>query len=158
MKRLFAAITVIAVSVLSVSAFAQTTDKNATTCSNNNDCHRNHFNSESKAKACNPFEGLNLTEQQQAALKAIPCPRETMKTAQAQCRNKNNGNQCAGTDRCLSAKEAKANYLKEVKKVLTAEQYVQFLENNFINRRPGHKTGNRPQGKHHRHNHANCNR
>lgn len=73
-----------------------------------------------------PFEGLNLTEAQQAKVKAIPTPKAVMKAAKKTDAAKN-------VDRKAYAKTVRQDYLKEVKSVLTADQYTQFLENMYVN-------------------------
>lgn len=89
------------------------------------------------AKACNPFEGLNLTEQQQTSLKAIPTPCEVMKAAKKTARdNSNEAKNLEPGKRAQLVKTVRADYLKQVKQVLTPEQYTQFLENAFVNQRP----------------------
>lgn len=67
------------------------------------------------AKIC-PFDGLNLTEKQQADLKAL-CPAKPSKEERRAAR-------------CENRRE----YLAKVKAILTPEQYVQFLENSYVNR------------------------
>lgn len=67
------------------------------------------------------FEGLNLTDEQKAAIKAIKRPMVNYDSIQ---------------------RAARLNYLKQLKQVLTPEQYMQFLENNFAN-----QEGPRYQGK-----------
>ncbi|MDE6382838.1 MAG: hypothetical protein K2K79_00620 [Paramuribaculum sp.] len=97
---------------------------------------------------CNPFEGLNLTDQQTEALKAIPNPRQVMKAAKQQ----------ADTTVCprTMMQNVRRNYLDQVKQVLTPEQYTQFLENFYVKQMPmkgkkDKKDGQRPQGKNGKH-------
>lgn len=93
---------------------------------------------DTRQQAFNPFEGLNLTEQQATAIKAIPNPREVMKEAVKNDSQKK-------TDIRTLARTVRADYLKSVKGVLTPEQYMQFLENSYMNnvasgaQRPGQK-------------------
>ncbi len=152
MKKTVSSLLIATMSLCSVSAFAQ-----AKTQECNNDCKKECTTECAKPekcrkgdkKTCNPFEGLNLTEQQQAALKAIPCPREVMKASRQQC--KDNKTECNKADRRKMSKDIKLNYLKQVKSVLTPEQYVQFLENNFVNQgfhKAGRNHGNRHHNKH----------
>ena len=80
-----------------------------------------------KQRACqapNPFEGLNLTEAQKTKL-------DDLRKAHTD-QNKTYRKQAADARRDES-KARKQNYLNDVKAVLTPEQYVQFLENQFIN-------------------------
>lgn len=75
------------------------------------------------------FEGLNLTEQQQASLQQIPTPGETLKAA----REQNTDQQMNGETHALFVKSVFTDYLDKVKGVLSAEQYTQFLENFYVN-------------------------
>lgn len=95
-------------------------------------------------QAPNPFEGLNLTADQQAKLKEIPTPRQVAKTA-AQGTDKAAGQKANAKAGCLISKDIRANYLREIRTVLTPEQYLQFLENNYIN---GAMKGPKHDGKH----------
>ena len=114
----------------------------------------------------NPFEGLNLTPEQQTALEALrpqkgQCPgdkaqcseakpdckdkaqcdkKDCKKADKAKC-DKKDGKKCdkkegvSREDRAADMKARRAEYLGKVKEILTPEQYVQFLENNFSPRR-----------------------
>ncbi len=84
------------------------------------------------AQRCyNPFEGLGLTADQQKKIDEL----------KADCKQKRDRDRAAGmqqkkdeiSKRRAQAKESRAKYLKDVKSILTPEQYVQFLENNFVN-------------------------
>lgn len=81
------------------------------------------------AKAmANPFDGLNLTEKQQSELKALQeeCKAERQKIA----KQKKDERKQIKEQRKNNAKE----YLAKIKGILTPEQYVQFLENAFLNK------------------------
>ncbi|MCM1483158.1 MAG: hypothetical protein NC043_02405 [Muribaculaceae bacterium] len=99
---------------------------------------RKDGNNKGARQAMNPFEGLNLTEQQAIAIKAIPNPREVMKEAVKNDTQKK-------TDIRTLARTVRADYLNSVKGVLTPQQYLQFLENSYMNniqggpQRPGQK-------------------
>lgn len=84
-----------------------------------------------KAKA-NPFEGLNLSEKQQAELKALRegCKAERQKIAAQEKAEKKEMRE--------QRKKDNKEYLDKIKGILTPEQYVQFLENAYLNQ------GNRP--------------
>ncbi len=97
-------------------------------------------------KACNPFEGINLTQKQQESLKAIPCPAQVMKDTRKQCAD---SAKCDRNKARELRKNTRENYLKQVKTVLSAEQYTQFLENYYKNQhpqRPDHKKGMKGKG------------
>lgn len=93
------------------------------------------------ARVCNPFEGLNLTADQQSKLKAIPTPKAVMKAARKDKLEN-------GTNPRDFVRTVRRDYLSEVKQVLTADQYVQFLENNYVNQAGKQKQGMKaPNGK-----------
>ncbi|MDE6288917.1 MAG: hypothetical protein K2M00_09060 [Muribaculaceae bacterium] len=110
-------------------------------CSQEQSCRGNR--PERKANRPNPFEGITLSPEQQTALSAIenqrPGRAQVDSTARAQARQ--------------ARKEARRNYLNQVKEVLTPDQYVTFLENiamqhgNRGNRhaRQDMRQGNRPR-------------
>lgn len=144
MKKKFLGLAVAAIAVVSFSASAQTEcTPQCTNDRNNTECRR-----QPKKNACvNPFEGMNLTDAQQAQLRQL---------------NENRRNQCrqARTDKkqkCDSARTAcRRAYLDQVKAIVGPEQYVVFLENVYVNtpRAKAHhgKRGDRNKGKRH-----NCN-
>ena len=83
-----------------------------------------------RPQAVNPFEGLNLTEQQQTALKSL---------AEEQKAEMNKNREADKADRQKEMKnrkeemsKARQNYLAKIKEILTPEQYCQFLENNYL--------------------------
>lgn len=76
----------------------------------------------------NLFQGLNLTEQQQAAIAQIPNPREVMKAARENAKD-DQGEKMSKEMRESFVKNVRMDYLKSIKGVLSADQYVQFLEN-----------------------------
>lgn len=70
--------------------------------------------------APNPFEGINLTAEQQTAINNIQqqCSREGQRCDSA-----------ARAQRRQARRESRRDYLNQIKSVLTPEQYVTFLEN-----------------------------
>lgn len=92
------------------------------------------------AKVYNSFAGLNLTADQQSKLKVIPTPKAVMKAAKKDKLEN-------GVNPRDFARTVRQDYLSQVKQVLTADQYVQFLENNYVNQPAKQKQGNKaPQG------------
>lgn len=77
-------------------------------------------------QACaNLFEGMNLTAEQQSQLKALtPCNSNKKREDRKERRE--------------AAQTARKEYLAKVKSILTPEQYVQFLENSYLNMAPRH--------------------
>lgn len=95
--------------------------------------------------AC-PFEGIQLTDAQKAKLAEIKAPGQQQMEARRDAKAERRLN------RDSIAKADRSNYLTNVKAVLTPEQYVQFLENTFVNqpnqpapgRNGGMRGGDRP--------------
>lgn len=99
-------------------------------------------------KKASPFDGLNLSEKQQAELKAL---RDGCKAERAKIAAKEKADR---KEMVEQRKKDQKEYLGKIKEILTPEQYVQFLENCYLNNgigRPfghhGDKKGMRP-GKH----------
>lgn len=105
-------------------------------------------------KAHNPFEGLNLTAEQQAKLDALKNECMQQKKAAKEAKESDK------TARKQQAKDARAQQLAKIKAILTPEQYVTFLENNFLNKdgkmgkgemaKKGHRDGKDMQKKENR--------
>ncbi len=142
MKKKVLSLALAAIVSIGFTSFAQTSgncpagsDKNCVVkdkkcCDKKKNCNKKCGDNCSR-KCAGPFEGLNLTEQQKSALANIPNPRQVMKAA---CDN-NNGKQGTPEMRRDVARNVMLDYLKKVKGVLTPEQYVQFLENSYVNGR-----------------------
>lgn len=128
--------------MFSLSSFAQTSEKNcrgsgkcvkSEKCEGEKECKKagkkEGKNGEMK-KCANPFAGIELTADQQTKLNAIPTPGAVMKASKTE----NTSKQVNPRE---FAKTVRLDYLKQVQQVLTPAQYVKFLENNFVNQRPG---------------------
>lgn len=139
MKKNVIAGAMLAIAVIfgSSSAFAQDQNKCEKQCTSKEQCNRGP--KEGK-QAFNPFEGLNLTPEQQTRLDALKAECKAAKAdikkdaAQKKEQVKKEARQ--------GRNEMKAQMLQKVKAILTPEQYVQFLENAFVN------NGNGPRMKH----------
>ncbi|MCM1522394.1 MAG: hypothetical protein NC039_07060 [Muribaculaceae bacterium] len=138
MKKIILGTTILLSSLFAGQAFAQTTAAQDAACPANQE------------QTCNlptcPFDGLNLTAEQQAQLKEIsPCTKDkTDKKDKKEARE----------ERRKARETARKDYLNKVKAILTPEQYVQFLENNYVQQAPKHQVrpdgkgnGHRPDGK-----------
>lgn len=91
------------------------------------------------AKDNNPkmFEGLNLTEAQQTQIHELT---KNCAEKRKECKDQKQAGR----------KECKAEMLAQLKTILTPEQYVQFLENSFLNGNngaPGRAKGQKPANK-----------
>lgn len=86
-----------------------------------------------------PFESLNLTDQQKAKImdlkKAEVEQKKQLAEQKKQLREKKRAEAKAKKDaRKQSIAKERRDYLAKIKQILTPEQYVQFLENNFVNK------------------------
>lgn len=98
-------------------------------CCDGKDCNGKCGDNCTRKCCVGPFEGLNLTEPQKSALADIPNPRQVMKAA----RDNNKGKKESPEMRRDVTRNIMLDYLKQVKGVLTHEQYMQFLENSYVN-------------------------
>lgn len=96
----------------------------------------------------NPFEGLDLTAEQQNQIN------ELQKTLRPEKKDKMKKEGLSDEQKKELRKEMKANqenirekYLEGVKNILTPEQYAQFLENSAKNNAPGNLQLNKKGGK-----------
>lgn len=153
MKKVFSSLLIAAMAMTGVSAMAQTDNNTCNgpqNCNVQTECTRRADCGKKGPRTC-AFEGLQLTEQQQTALKAIPTPGQSIKALKDQGKQARKDQQKADrAARCQAVKDIRANYLKSVKEVLTPEQYVQFLENSYVNQLPGDRKGHHNNGKHDR--------
>ncbi|MDE6378124.1 MAG: hypothetical protein K2K72_05210 [Duncaniella sp.] len=86
----------------------------------------------------NPFEGLNLSEQQLADLKALAdAKKEKMKQQQEEAKNQQKEGKAPDMQERKAQAEAqlqeRKDELAKIKAILTPEQYVQYLENAYLN-------------------------
>ena len=119
------------------TTFAQQPANTSACCPNGNNAKQCDVKGR-KACAPNPFEGLNLTAEQQTKVDALKAEcKAGREKAQA---DKKADRQKQRNDRADARKAQRTEMLAKVKAILTPEQYVQFLENNFVN------GDNAPQG------------
>ena len=93
-----------------------------------------------RRQAPNPFEGLDLTADQQAKLDQL---KKDCKAARQECKKENKEARKALADSCKAAGcKVRSEQLAKIKEILTPEQYVKFLENSFLmNGGPAGKPG-----------------
>lgn len=138
MKKQLITLAFAAVGFISMNAFAQAPSNNEGKArrANNPECVNpaqcaNHNECKAQCPVCNPFEGLNLTDAQKTKLEAIPCPRKVAQEMRQAAKADS-----IKTDKVAvkaMRKDIRSNYLRQVKEVLSADQYVTFLENYFVN-------------------------
>ncbi len=156
MKKTILALAVMAVSIVSVPAFAQKkgnakgvqcTEQCTDNAKCNEQCKPGDCNDKCEPATCGKkkcngprtmcvFEGLNLTDAQKQQLKDVKKPGKRMAEQDAQQR----------ADRAKQMRAAKAAYLQDVKAILTPDQYVEFLENSNLSA-PAFKKAPGKQGK-----------
>ncbi|MDE5568959.1 MAG: Spy/CpxP family protein refolding chaperone [Muribaculaceae bacterium] len=112
--------------------------KQATECTKQKKCDKEC------RKVMNPFEGLNLTAEQQTKLDALKqnCPMK----ADRQKVDKQDKKDMK-SEMMAKRVQCKRDFLAQVKNILTPEQYVQFLENSFVNGQNRHGKMDHHKGK-----------
>lgn len=142
MKKKFLGIALIAMSLVSFTGVAQnTTDNNSTVNVENvtgkkadkKDAKKGKrkFDKQCSPKCVNPYEGLNLTDAQKTQLQALNTKRMEQRKEQAQARKSEK--QRNDSTRLEARKNARKEYLEEVKAIIGPDQYVVFLENMYVN-------------------------
>ncbi len=132
-KKLIVAALGLCVLVATPAAFAQTSG---------NDNGKKELKADKRggkrgAEAPNPFEGLNLTADQQTKLEALKKECKEARMAKAETRQKQ-AQERKNVNR-EEAKKARTEELARIKAILTPEQYVKFLENSYLTGRHGKK-------------------
>lgn len=121
MKKLIVALAAVAMT----GGFAAKADVCRQECENNNKC----VNAECPAAKCVqperkgacPFDNLNLTDAQKEQFKALRAKKAEACKAQKAAKKQ-------------AKSECRRAELAEIKAILTPEQYVQFLENSYVQR------------------------
>lgn len=126
MKKKFLGIALIAMSLVSFTSVAQNTTDN-----NSAKIEKVKRQKCDKASCVNPFEGLNITEAQKTQLQALNTKRMEQRKQQAQARKADK--QRNDSTRMEARKNARKEYLEEVKAIIGPDQYVVFLENMYVN-------------------------
>ncbi|MDE7388130.1 MAG: hypothetical protein K2M97_02625 [Muribaculaceae bacterium] len=89
-----------------------------------------------KMQKC-PFEGLNLSDAQKEQLKQL---QESRRAEFAKQKNaKKEAKKAAKDQKVADRKQVRRDHLAKIKAILTPEQYVTFLENNFVDGGRHHK-------------------
>lgn len=154
MKKIFVSMIMAAAMIAGGSAYAQSVSDGSTGASVQKEKMEKgkKANKENKAKKgvmvekkaarpqFNPFDGVQLTDDQQQRLQLLQQGLGPVKlTPEQQAKIKENKNLSDAEKKQLKEErkakqlEKKKNYLKGVKEILTPDQYVIFLENFYIN-------------------------
>ena len=155
MKKKILALALALGALSAMPAVAQNQNPEAPTCTQaectqKKDCPKQKASKQLKGKkqqAVNPFEGLNLSAEQQAAVKQLNDKRnEARKQFRAQLKSEK-GDSVQRPD----FKQERRDYLNQLKGILTPEQYIGYLENCVLNQNPmgapgkgNFRAGNRP--------------
>lgn len=144
MKKTFLSIAVLLASIAGVSASAQTPADATAAAAAKTECNKGR--AAKGAPAYNPFAGLNLTEQQQSQLQTLKTQMKDAKAKDAKTKEAAKAEKQAQKKQKMEARvQARRDYLAKVKNILTPEQYVQFLENSYVDqglKQPGGRHGN----------------
>lgn len=146
MKRKIFSLLFVTISTIMFSSYAQGHTTNDTTQACEKCCKFDKKGKQHKMRHFNPFEGIELSDVQKEQLKNLHQKRrENMKDFR---NKKNEGDTC----KIKSPREMRRKQLDELKNILTPEQYVQYLENSFINQTGKYlrKPHNRRHYKHHK--------
>ncbi len=132
MKKKIFSIALVLAGMMGTTAIAQTPSSNTTPAAKEQGCPACP-----RGKQYNPIEGLNLTDKRQNDLKAL---RESRK---ADIKKEMSDKKADRKAMREQAQKNRKDYLAKIKGILTAEQYVQFLENSYLNNRAGVGSNNR---------------
>lgn len=147
MKKKFLCLALVAMSFVTFSSMAQSS---ATTtgaamnikenvCANRADCKQ-------KRACINLFEGIDLTEAQQAKLQELNTKQRAAREESFKARK--DTKQRMDSSRMADRRASRKSYLEEVKAIIGPEQYVVFLENFYVN--GGNNKPSFAKGKHSR--------
>lgn len=170
MKKTILSLAILLASSAGISAFAQTPARNAQSTTTVTEAKASEGE---RKQAHDPFEGLNLTDQQKSQLKDLNPYLSKEKAEEILAKGKSGREQILAEDKAIrkermaqdkarrderraqdkvrneqrraqfntqtkelnqASKQARRDYLAKVKSILTPEQYVQFLENNFVDK------------------------
>ena len=137
MKKILIATLILAAGI--GSSFAQQPANCKSACPDNKECTKATSAREPKCCIANPFEGLNLTQEQQTKIHDLKAECKT------RCDKAKADKKEQRAERASQQRTNRADMLAKLKGILTPEQYVKFLENNFVNQRDNMpRKGDRP--------------
>ncbi len=150
MKKSILSIAVLFASMTAFSAAAQTPTNTTSNCKAKTECGKPCPNKD--AAKYNPFAGLNLTDKQKADLQALKPNKETVAKAKTEAKAEKQAQRKQMAEKRI---QNRRDYLAKVKNILTPEQYVQFLENSYVDQAfKGPQHGKMAKGKDGRHHHG----
>lgn len=112
-------------------------------------CNRQYKARPAQCNSFSCFNGLNLTDTQKQQLQAL-CKNygEKRQALRGDAQQNKQRNDSLKKDLRNQAHDLKRQQLADIKKILTPEQYTQFLEQNYLNKGPKHAA--RGNFKHHK--------
>lgn len=142
MKKTLVTLSLAVVTLFGFSAFAQQQEKTQCNKEKTEKCCKGKEGKcdKSQRPEFNPFEGIQLTAEQQSKIDALK------QECKANCQKnqgkgqKQDGEKMSREQRMQQRQQAKRDYLNKVKEILTPEQYETFLENIAVNAN-GHDKG-----------------
>lgn len=173
MKKKILGLAFIAMSLVTFNGMAQNNaDSNTQKQENVKNAKGRKGDKKERRPQCNPFEGMQLTDAQQAQLKQLDSQRKAAREQQALARKENK--QRNDSAKLAERRASRKSYLDEVKAIIGPDQYVVFLENMYVNggghnhdkpvfskTKDGKTQGDRPDRKngkdHHKHHASNRN-
>lgn len=129
MKKKILGLALIAMSVVTFTGMAQTTNKDNNVKKEN--IKGKKADKQMRRNQVNPFEGLNLTDAQKTQLQNLDTQCKAARDQQMKARKENK--QRNDSTRMAERRAAKKSYLDQVKAIVGPEQYVVFLENFYVN-------------------------
>lgn len=150
MKKSILSLAVLFASMSAFSAAAQSTaNDNTANCKAKTECGK-PCQKKNDARF-NPFEGLNLTDKQKADLQALRPSKEARAKAKTEAKAEKQAQRKQMVEQRI---QNRRDYLAKVKNILSPEQYVQFLENSYVDQGfKGGPRGKMAKGKDARHHH-----
>ncbi|MDE6267292.1 MAG: hypothetical protein K2M07_08100 [Muribaculaceae bacterium] len=142
MKKSIVTLSMALVTLFGFSAFAQQQDQKQCDKVKTEKCCKGDKERKCESKqqcaAFNPFEGIQLTQEQQTKLDALKQNCKMDRKQKSEVNKDDKANRPSREELIKQRKQAKRDYLNQVKEILTPEQYVSFLENMVVNSPAGH--------------------
>lgn len=141
MKKTIAAIAIAAIT-FGFSANAKSTDdKKCPKCTEGQECTHQECKAQCPEGTPCPFEGIELTDAQKEKLQALGKQKAEAMKDKKEANSKDRKE--AAAERREAMEKARREELAQIKEILTAEQYVQFLENSYLMQQNPAQQGNR---------------
>lgn len=147
MKRRILSIAFFAISALMITAVAEDKKENKP-CEGKEMCkhHKMKKGHRHARPIFNPFEGIELSDKQKNQFKELAEARKAnFEKMMKEKKEKKDGEKCAKRP---NPREMGKAHLDDMKKILTSDQYVKYLENIALNRPMMNKKGHRKHGFH----------